>query len=85
MLSFKGVEEQPNTSGLDVWKKNQEKINMLLHQYNAKKILTPEQEIQLSCIHDLPLEYSTMCQDLVEKCGMKKLFRGFEAPTSTLD
>ena len=43
MFSFKGVEEQSNQSGLDNWKKNQEKINILLHQYNAKKVLTPEQ------------------------------------------
>lgn len=75
MFSFKGVEEQSNQSGLDNWKKNQEKINILLHQYNAKKVLTPEQEILLSKIHDLPLEFEGSCQDLVEKCGMKKLFR----------
>ncbi len=85
MFSFKGVTEQSNQSGLDNWKKNQEKINILLHQYNAKKILTPEQEIQLSMIHDMPLEFEGSCQDLIEKCSMKKLFRGFEAPTSTLD
>lgn len=75
MFSFKGVEEQSNQSGLDNWKKNQEKINILLHQYNAKKVLTPEQEIQLSAIHDMGLEFEGSCLDLVEKCGMKKLFR----------
>lgn len=75
MFSFKGVTEQPNQSGLDNWKKNQEKINILLHQYNAKKVLTPEQEVQLSAIHNLPLEFEGSCQDLVNKCSMKKLFR----------
>lgn len=84
MLNFKGVEEQ-KSNGLDQWKKNQEKINILLHQYNAKKVLTPEQEVLLSKIHDMELDYPEMGKDLVEKCGMKKLFRGFEAPTSTLD
>ena len=84
MLNFKGVEEQ-KSNGLDQWKKNQEKINILLHQYNAKKVLTPEQEVLLSKIHDMELDYPDMGKDLVEKCGMKKLFRGFEAPTSTLD
>jgi len=52
MLNFKGVEEQ-KSNGLDQWKKNQEKINILLHQYNAKKVLTPEQEVLLSKIHDM--------------------------------
>lgn len=84
MLNFKGVEEQ-KSNGLDQWKKNQEKINILLHQYNAKKVLTPEQEVLLSKIHDMELDYPEMGKDLVEKCGMKKLFRGFEAPTSTID
>jgi len=84
MLNFKGVEEQ-KSNGLDQWKKNQEKINILLHQYNAKKVLTPEQEVLLSKIHDMELDYPDMGKDLVEKCGMKKLFRGFETPTSTLD
>ena len=84
MLNFKGVEEQ-KSNGLDQWKKNQENINKLLHQYNAKKVLTPEQEVLLSKIHDMELDYPEMGKDLVEKCGMKKLFRGFEAPTSTLD
>lgn len=84
MLNFKGVEEQ-KSNGLDQWKKNQEKINILLHQYNANKVLTPEQEVLLSKIHDMELDYPEMGKDLVEKCGMKKLFRGFEAPTSTLD
>lgn len=84
MLNFKGVEEQ-KSNGLDQWKKNQEKINILLHQYNAKKVLTPEQEVLLSKIHDMELDYPDMGKDLVEKCGMKKLFRGFEAPTSTID
>ena len=79
MLSFKNVKE---VSKETYFKERDEKINRLLHQYNAKKVLTPEQEIQLSCIHDLPLEYSGMCQDLVEKCGMKKLFRGFEVKES---
>ena len=78
MLNFKGVEEQ-KSNGLDQWKKNQEKINILLHQYNAKKVLTPEQEVLLSKIHDMELDYPDMGKDLVEKCGMKKLFRGFEA------
>lgn len=81
MLNFKGVEEQ-KTSGLDQWKKNQEKINILLHQYNAKKVLTPEQEVLLSKIHDMELDYPEMGKDLVEKCGMKKLFRGFEMKES---
>ena len=75
MFSFKGVEEQSNQSGLDNWKKNQEKIDKLLHQYNANKVLTPEQEIQLSKIHDMELEFEGSCLDLVNKCGMKKLFR----------
>ena len=78
MLNFKGVEEQ-KSNGLDQWKKNQEKINILLHQYNAKKVLTPEQEVLLSKIHNMELDYPEMGKDLVEKCGMKKLFRGFEA------
>lgn len=82
MLNFKGVEEQ-KSNGLDQWKKNQENINKLLHQYNAKKVLTPEQEVLLSKIHDMELDYPSMCQDLVEKCGMKKLFRGFEVKEST--
>lgn len=81
MLNFKGVEEQ-KSNGLDQWKKNQEKINILLHQYNAKKVLTPEQEVLLSKIHDMELDYPEMGKDLVEKCGMKKLFRGFEAKES---
>ena len=81
MLNFKGVEEQ-KSNGLDQWKKNQEKINTLLHQYNAKKVLTPEQEVLLSKIHDMELDYPDMGKDLVEKCGMKKLFRGFEMKES---
>lgn len=75
MFSFKGVEEQSNQSGLDNWKKNQEKIDKLLHQYNANKVLTPEQEIQLRKIHDMELEFEGSCLDLVNKCGTKKLFR----------
>lgn len=75
MFSFKGVEEQSSQSGIDNWKKNQEKIDKLLHQYNAKKVLTPEQEVLLSKVHDLPLEFEESCKDLVNKCSMKKLFR----------
>jgi len=75
MFSFKGVTEQTDQSRLDNWKENKEKINKLLHQYNAKKILTPEQEIQLSAIHDMELDYPGMCFDLASKCSMKKLFR----------
>ena len=84
MFSFKGVEEQSNQSGLDNWKKNQEKIDKLLHQYNANKVLTPEQEIQLSAIHDMGLEFEGSCLDLVNKCGTKKLFRVSEV-TPSLD
>ena len=75
MLSFKGVTEQTDQSRLDNWKKNQEKIDKLLHQYNAKKVLTPEQEVLLSKIHDMELEFEESCKGLVEKCSMKKLFR----------
>jgi hypothetical protein len=75
MFNFKDSQEQTPQSGLDNWKKNQEKLNKLLHQYNAKKILTPEQELLLSKIHDMELDDLEACKDLVEKCGMKKLFR----------
>jgi hypothetical protein len=85
MLNFKNVEEVKQVDKETYFKERDEKINKLLHQYNAKKVLTPEQEVQLSKIHDMELDYPEMGKDLVEKCGMKKLFRGFEAPTSTLD
>jgi translation initiation factor 2 alpha subunit (eIF-2alpha) len=75
MFSFRGVTEQTDQSRIDTWKKNQEKIDKLLHQYNAKKVLTPEQEVFLSKIHNMELEFEGSCLDLVNKCSMKKLFR----------